>query len=46
MEDLRLEGINTLQLDVTDAGSVQSVVDQIVREAEGMNLLFVQGWYY
>ncbi len=39
MEDLRLEGIDVLQLDVTDASSIQSTVDRVVGEAGGIDLL-------
>ncbi len=39
VQDLKLEGIDTLQLDVTDAESVKSAVDHIVKEAGGIDLL-------
>lgn len=39
IEDLKLEGIDTVQLDVTDPESVKSAVDHIVQEAGGIDLL-------
>lgn len=39
LQDLKLEGIDALQLDVTDAESVKSAVDHLVKEAGGIDLL-------
>ncbi|KAL0032388.1 hypothetical protein WJX79_008664 [Trebouxia sp. C0005] len=39
LQDLMLEGIDALQLDVTDADSVKSAVDHIEKEAGGIDLL-------
>ena len=39
LEDLRLEGIDTLQLDVTKADSVQHAIDRVVREAGQIDIL-------
>ena len=39
LADLKLEGIDTLQLDVTDQGSVRKVVEQVLREAGRIDLL-------
>ena len=39
LQDLKLEGVDALQLDVTDAQSVKSAVDHIVKEAGGIDLL-------
>ena len=39
LEDLSLEGIDTLQLDVTSPGSIQSAVDHVVQEAGQIDIL-------
>ena len=39
VEDLKLEGIDVVQLDVTDADSVNSAVEHVVQEAGGIDLL-------
>lgn len=39
LQDLKLEGIDVLQLDVTDPHSIRAAVDEVVREAGGIDVL-------